>query len=355
MKHTYFRALLLLLLLSPGATFAQNKRANFTGRVKHFGNGSTGIYWPGTMISTRFSGTSVAAELEDATGRNVYRIIIDGQPVRDFTPAYGRKTYVIAENLKPGKHTVSLHRQTDWYNGITTFHGFRYEDGTKTYRIKTPRRRIAFYGNSITVGAGMRERDTSSKGPSTNNYLSYSARTARHFGAEYHCNSSSGIGLMISWGNDIMPEIYDRTNPADSSSVWDFSKDKPEIVVVNLLQNDASLFLQPKHPQYIRQFGDKAAPTPETVIVTYMGFIKNLRRHYPNARIICALGSMGAVSNGSPWPGYIREAVNRLQDPRIHAFTFDYIGGNGHPNAAEHAVMAERLIAFINKISDWKD
>lgn len=346
--------MLLLLFLAPGATFAQNINVNFTGRVEHFTNGSTGIYWPGTTISTRFTGTSVKVDLEDATGKNFYRVIVDGQPVRDFTPAYGRKTYVIAENLAPGEHTVTLHRQTDWYNGITTFHGFHYEGKAKTHRIKTPRRRIAFYGNSITVGAGMRERDTAYKGPSTNNYLSYSALTARHFGAEYHCNSSSGIGLMISWGNDIMPEIYNRTNPSDSNSVWDFSKDKPGIVVINLMQNDASLMLQPKHAQFIRRFGTKA-PTPEEVIVTYMGFVQQMRRHYPKAQIICALGSMGAVADGSPWPGYVQEAVSRLQDPRIYTHIFDYVGGNGHPNPAEHAAMAKQLIAFIQKISDWQD
>lgn len=341
--------------MAPCTAIAQNtSSAYFTGRVDHNADGTTNLYWPGTTVSTRFTGTSLKVFLKDATGHNSYHVVIDGRSAGEIKTEAGYKSYEVATGLAPGKHTATLHRQMDWYNGATVFHGFSYDSGARTFKIKQPRRRIIFYGNSITVGAGMRERDTAYKGPSTNNYLSYSARTARHFGAEYHCVSSSGIGLMISWGDVIMPEIYNRLNPADSSSQWNFSKDAPELVVINLLENDASLSHQPKHPQFIRRFGDKA-PTPEEIIATYARFIQQLRQHYPKALFICALGSMGSVTPGSPWPDYIRKAVASLNDPAIHTHFFPYVGGNGHPNAAEHQAMAQSLIKRIDEVMKWRN
>ena len=57
-----------------------------------------------------------------------------------------------------------------------------------------------------------------------NNYDAYAAITARHFNAQYHCTSKSGIGIMVSWFPLIMPEMYNRLDPTDSTSKWDFSK-----------------------------------------------------------------------------------------------------------------------------------
>ena len=161
---------------------------------------------------------------------------------------------------------------------------------------------IEFYRNSITVGSAIEDREgNSGKDGSTNNYLSYGALTARHFDAWYSCIARSGIGLMVSWSSPIMPEIYYRLNPFDKESIWDFSKASPDNVV-NLLQNDCALMSMPDYDQFKIRFG-KTAPTEDFIITSYKKFISLLRKHYPEAHIICSLGSMEATKPGSPWPG----------------------------------------------------
>ena len=157
---------------------------------------------------------------------------------------------------------------------------------------------------------------------------------------------------MVSWGSEIMPEMYNRLNPADRGSVWDFSQNIPGLVVVNLLQNDCTLFSMPSHEQIKRRFGT-TLPGEESIIENYREFITKIRNHYPNAYIICALGSMDAVQTGSPWPGYVRKAVSMMNDEKIFTLFFNFINGPGHPNASEHRQMARVLIEFIEKNIHW--
>lgn len=335
--------------ISPDSGYTQ-----YTGRIERSMPGATKLYWPGTSIKTKFKGTALKATLKDEKGCNRYAVIIDDDSSYTLRINSTKKTYTLVSGLPPGEHTVTLHRLTDWFEGITTFYGFEYETGVTALPLSIQKRSIEFYGNSITVGAGMLERDTLIRrtGISTNNYLSYGALVARHYNAIYTCIASSGIGLMVSWGSLIMPDIYNRLNPADSTSHWDFSKSTPDIVVVNLLQNDFALFGIPEHEQYKKRFGTKA-PDEETIVANYKLFITQLRNHYPKTHIICALGSMDAVQPGSAWPGYIKKAVSSIGDKKIYTCFFNYINGRGHPNAAEHREMANTLINYIGNNIKW--
>ena len=326
--------------------------AAYTGRVEKDSSGATQLYWPGTSVKTKFEGTTVSATLKDEYGRNYYMVIVDNDSTYALKIDSVKKEYTLAAGLSSGHHTAELYRLTDWFAGKTTFYGFAYEPETKAIPLSTKKRRIEFYGNSVTVGAGMMEREQNKSGVATNNYLSYGALVARHYNAEATFIASSGIGLLVSWGSLIMPDIYDHLNPSDSSSKWDFSNAVPDIVVVNLFQNDAALMLLPNHDQYIKRFGHQ--PPSETDITdAYYGFIGTIRAHYPDAYIICSLGSMSAVAPGSKWPGYIEKAVAKLRDRKVYTHFFSYLNGDGHPNADEHQIMANSLIHFIDSHIQW--
>jgi hypothetical protein len=149
-----------------------------------------------------------------------------------------------------------------------------------------------------------------------------------------------------------MPEIYNRLNPADSLSEWNFSKYKPHVVVVDLGENDAAIVTRLDNPQFIRLFG-KTPPTKEFIINAYTQFIQTLRSKSPDAYIICALGSMGVVKEGSLWPGYISTAVLKMNDKKIVSFLFKYKGSAGHPKIKDHKIMANDLTTFIDKTVKW--
>jgi hypothetical protein len=332
---------------------AHNKHIKYEGRISMNNPGIAEMYWPGSSCKIKFKGTEVKAILKDERGDNYYNVIIDEGNIQVLKLDTAKTAYTLASHLKEGEHTVELFRRTGWVNGITWFYGFQLPLHSKILDLPVKTRMIEFYGNSITVGAAV-ENYVYASGDTTdtNNYLSYASITTRHFNAKYSCIASSGIGIMVSWGSLIMPEIYNRLNPYDSLSKWDFSKASPDIVVINLFQNDCALVNIPDHPQFKRRFGNKA-PTEDFILASYRRFVQGIRNHYPEAHIICVLGNMDAVIQGSPWPGYIEKAVEFLKDKKVYTHFFPYKSTPDHPDPAEQRAMAESLMQFIDEHIKW--
>jgi hypothetical protein len=266
---------------------------------------------------------------------------------------------VLAENLAPGQHTITLFKRTqihqEYKRGWTRLYGFVLPAGSKIDKpAALPKRKMEFYGNSITCGHAIEDTTGGDSGASLyeNNYLSYAAQTARHFDARYRCIAKSGIGLMVSFGALTMPEMYDRINPFDSTSSWNFKSYQPDIVVVNLLQNDAGIVTRPEYEHFKKRFGTEP-PKEDFIIKSYQHFIRQLRGHYPKAHIICVMGGMGITVEGSPWPGYVRKAVEGLQDTRVYTHFFPFMGRAGHPRVKDQEAMANSLINFIDNTIKW--
>ncbi len=305
-------------------------------------------------MKMNFEGDAVKARLQDNTGKSYYNVLLDGQQLSILQPDTSARLYTLAEGLKSGPHTIELFKRTEWDKGTTTFYGFELEGG-KTLPVSAPKTRtIEFYGNSITAGYAAEDYSgkDSPEGTNTNNYVSYAALTARHFDADYTCICKSGIGITVSWEANIMPDIYDRLNPSDPASKWDFSQKQPDVVLVNLFQNDSWIVNLPNNEQFKRRFGT-TKPTEEFLINAYQNFVRSIRSKYPNAHIIAMLGNMDITRAGSPWPGYVEKAVTGLQDPKIHTLFAPYKNTPGHPRVEEQKAMADLLIAFIQKKLNW--
>ena len=209
---------------------------------------------------------------------------------------------------------------------------------------------IEFYGDSITAGHGNEDYSGNDKpdGNVSNNYTTYAAITARKLNAEYSCIARGGIGIMVSWFNMIMPEMYDRLNPADENSLWNFSKKQPDIVVVNLFQNDSWIVNNPKHEEFKRRFGAEK-PSEEKTIEAYANFLKTIRGKYPTASIVCVLGNMDITKEGSQWPSYVTKAVESLNETKIYTSFTAYKNSKGHPKVADHQLIANDLIKTIKQ------
>ncbi len=352
----FFFLLPVVLAFSCSTPFISPDSAyiSYEGRV--FATDSAMVLsWPGTSVSLAFEGSEVSAILQDLDTANYYNVLVDGAVTAKIHTDSLKKTYVLATGLPTGKHTVQLFKRTEWDKGKTLFYGFRLGKRTKALEAPSPKtRKIEFYGNSITCGYANEDVEGKDRwfGYYENNYLSYAALTARHFNAAYSCIGKSGIGITVSWFPMVMPEMYDRLDPTDASSKWDFSAFTPDVVVVNLFQNDSWLVQKPEHPEFIRQFGTQA-PDASSLIHAYSRFIAELRAKYPDSHIICALGSMDATRDGSAWPGYIQASIQQMNDPKLHACFFPYKNTGGHPLVSEHEVMADSLIAFIERTISW--
>ncbi len=312
------------------------------------------LYWSGSSITLNFEGTGLSAWIDDERGENYYNIIIDNDSLYMFKPDSNRKKYCLVQNLPYRKHSVQLFKRTEYDRGVTTFYGFELEKNARILPPKIRKLSIEFYGNSITAGYAVEDTSDMDRPDSifTNNYHSYAALTARHFDADYTCICKSGIGIMISWFPYTMPDIYDRLNPLDENSKWDFSYKTPDLVVVNLFQNDSWLIHKPERQEFKTNFGT-VPPDGEYIIASYKSFIKTLRNVYPKTPVICALGSMDITQEGSPWPGYVEKAVSEMNDSLIYTNFFNWKGTPGHPRVHEQKAMASDLTQFIEKNFGW--
>lgn len=339
---------------SPQFIDYKNKHIEYMGRIAYTDTSGAEIYWSGTSLKINFKGTNVKALLKDEKGDNFFNVIIDDGPAVILRPDSSKALYTLADGLEYGDHSVQLYKRTQWHLGSTRFYGFQLGDGTELLPRSAPKKRkIEFYGNSITAATALK--DTSglnSDSMYTNNYASYASRTARHFDAEYSFIVRSGIGITVSWMPIVMPEIYDRLDPRDPQSRWDFSKFKAEIVVINLFQNDSWLVKLPEHKEFKARFGIQN-PNAEFFIKAYSDFVRSIRARYPEAKIICMLGNMDITRAGSPWPDYVQKAVQSLNDPGIYSYFAPYKNTPGHPTVAEHKVLAEGLITFIEQTLGW--
>lgn len=328
-----------------------DERIRITGRVTS--SDSVTIYWPGTSVTARFRGTTLKAHLRDEFGKNYFNVVIDGDSVNFIKLDSVKRYYTIADGLSDGVHTVELIKRTEWDKGKTWFFGLQVTKGDLV-EVPAKKRTIEFFGNSITAGYAIDDTTggDSPEGTYTNNYYTYAAITARHFDADYYCTVKSGIGVMISWFDLTMPELYNRLDPNDSLSRWDFKKVTPQVVVINLMQNDRWLINMPDHQSFKKRFGVKP-PSGSQITEAYKRFVSGIREVYPDAHIICALGSMDATATGSPFPGYVETAVGQLKDSKIYTVFFPYTKKQGHPRRDDNVKMAEQLIQFIEEKIDW--
>jgi lysophospholipase L1-like esterase len=333
---------------------ADDPHIQYTGRIA-MTDSSAELSWTANSIKINFSGTAVSAILKDERSDNNYDVIIDGKVANIIHPEVTKKSYILTSGLPKGKHSLELFKRTEWAMGKTWFYQFEFAKGDKV--LPPPpakKRKIEFFGNSITCGYADidttgRDRGTS---PYEDGYISYAAITARHFDAAFYNTSKSGIGITISWFPLIMPEMYDRLDATDPNSKWDFSKYTPDVVVINLFQNDSWIVKMPSNEQFKARFGT-TPPTEDFIVNAYRDFVKNVRIKYPKAHIICILGSMDATRASSPWPGYIDKAVATLNDKNILTHFIPYKNTDGHPNAKEQQAMADDLIGFIEKNIVW--
>lgn len=332
----------------------KDEHIRYMGRVAYQADAAK-LMWSGSWVQVNFTGTEAKVSLKDERGDNFFDIIIDGKIIV-LHPDAEKRTYTLATHLPYGAHNLTIFKRTEWADGSTLFYGFEFNQGAEVIALpQASRRKMEFYGDSITSGYGIEDFEGGNNSylpPFKNNYLSYAGLTAKHYDAQYSCISKSGIGVTVGYTDMTMPELYDRLDPNDKNSRWDFSKFTPNIVVVNLFQNDASMMRQGDAPQFKARFGDQQ-PSEEFITEAYRKFIKSIRNKYPNAQIICALGSMDASKESLPWRGYVEKAVSRMNDKTIMTHFFAYKNTPGHPSVEEQKTMADDLIKFIDNHVKW--
>jgi Carbohydrate esterase 2 N-terminal/GDSL-like Lipase/Acylhydrolase family len=327
---------------------ANHPYIQYVGRI-NFSNAKAPRFWmPGVYIKARFTGSSCTVLLNDemlyGSFHNYIEIAVDNnQPLR--LQLTGRQNEIeAAKGLAAGEHTIVICKNTEAGIGYLEFTGLKCKDLRPL--PKEPLRKIEFIGNSITCGTGSDQSVVPcGKGvwhDQHNAYMSYGPVTARQLHAQYHLSAVSGIGLMHSCCNlkIIMPQVFDKINMRNDSIAWDFKQYIPDVVTISLGQNDG--------------IQDSAV-----FCNNYAGFIKQVRTQYPKAGIICLTSPMADETLAAVMKKYLAAVVKKANgagDKQVYTFFFSkryHNGCDGHPDLAEHQLIAAELTTYIKKLKSW--
>lgn len=349
------------MLISP-----ENKCLQYSGRIDFDDPKAPVLIYACTSVQMVFTGTSVKVRLSNhrSCWTNQMGYFINGEQGRiTLKNEDGPETYVLADGLGCGPHTLLLFKRMDSCHTVS-FLGFELDEdaGILTPEPK-PVRRMEFFGDSVSCGEVSEAVDYVGKpdpehdGEYSNSWYSYAWMTARKLGAEIHDTSQGGISLLDGTGWFAAPHYkgmescYDKLeyNPEISPvKPWDFSRYIPHVAVVAIGQNDA-------HPEdYMAEDYDGAKAVYWRQ--RYREFVETLMELYPRAQIILATTILG---HDPSWDRAIDEVCGEIASGRVHHFLYarNGCGTPGHIRIPEAEQMSEELAAFIRSLGDdiWND
>ncbi|WNG13324.1 SGNH/GDSL hydrolase family protein [Cystobacter fuscus] len=348
---------------------AMDPKLQFIGRMQFDDDFGPRYAYPGATVRLRCDCTGVDVAFKDeGTGgdkrTNFVNVIVDGKQtaVLKLPNTDNGELLKAVRGLKPGEHTIEFVKRTGPYAGTIQFRGISVQ-GTLLDPPPLPERRIEIIGESVSCGYGNEvsikapnntEPNTGYHSKNEDNSKAYGALLGRRFDAQVvtTCMWYRGVQRNPDGSTeDTLATRYKRLFPDDDSeeAVWDTRDYVPDVIILNLGVSDFAVRDETNTP---------SAPDPMLFKAAYAKFVEELRRYYPSAKIICAVGP--TMSDYYPkdrqhWTliqRYVKEMVEELANPNVFylahppASSGSY-GEDWHPTAEEHQHMAEALGNFI--------
>ena len=280
-------------------------------------------------------GTCLSVSLT-ANNSGFMQVFCDGENIGRIENSNGTNTYQVAENLTDGYHIIRIVKDTEMQYAQWTLHSF---DAEKFATV--PERselKIEFVGDSLTAGYGALGR--MGEAWSVRNSAAIEAfayKTAKLLSADFSIVAWSGICTRAyMWSDTNMATLYDFYSSSNTER-YPFTEE-PDVIVINLGTNDAS-YITGKDKSYEDKFFDD-----------YLEFLTSVRKHNPNAYIICLYGFVGehpVITEGI-------QMATTLMDNKVIFNPFEFIpnasGANGHPAKDAHSQWAESLAEYIENL-----
>lgn len=325
--------------------------------------------FPGSSMITRVLGTGVDIALSDTRTftydgnvvHNYYNVFVDGVWHKSFAIEANTTRYAAAQNLPYGDHIVRVSKRTEPQIGTAVFGGFvAAPNSTLRPAPQAAARQIEFIGDSITCGYGADGNVRAGNGckfsdATENADATYAAQLSESLGAEFVAVAYSGKGMVQN--NDCkndpvntIPKFYDTIVPLHDPNKWDFSQWTPQVVVINLGTNDYNLQ------------NDCAPPSSASFTNAWTDFLRTVRARYPLATVFCTVGPDLEAPYLSIAEGNIQAAIMPLSRAGDHNIFFVSIPFNdgkigygcaGHPNRAQHKLVADTLQKAIKAQMNW--
>ncbi len=325
--------------------------------------------YPASRVLARFDGTEVSVTMNNTTGFSGgparYDVFIDGmlEPAQLVTQT-GVRTYALASGLAAGVHEVELLKRTEGNLGVTTFMGFSFGAGTLLAPPPRSTRRIEVIADSTIDGYGVEGMGPNC--PAGTLEASHSPRlgvaglVASDLGAETIMVAYSGKGL---YQNSYRPDtatmgvLYPRALPDDASSLWDFTRFVPDVVIVSLGGSDYDQVSAAVDP----------APLP-AFTAKYDELVTKVRQHAPAAHVFLTIYAQ--IKDVYP-PNFfgrrnLRNAINAvianhaaMGDTKIYLHEWpesvpsQETGCQYHGSPALHRSLANQILPVIRGKTGW--
>ena len=377
MKTGTFRTMIILLSAAtwaacgnptvpaahPGAqTGDSNSPASFAviGRTLALDSAShLRMSWPGVSLGTQFQGSGVQVNLRDVNNTfngqvedSYWNVNIDGNvTAHALHLTTDANTYVLAQGLADGNHTVWVTKSTEAMLGSSEFSGFSLVGaGHFLDAPAVPARHIEVIGSSVETGYGVGSTQCSGyQGINQNQDLAWPQQMANQLQVALMNTSYSGKGLInnISPADDptnVMPVLYPLADARDFQDNWDFSKQKADAVMIDLGGNDWN--------------GLGASPDAATFTAAYVALIKKVQSNSPGAPVYVLLNATTPDPARADLRTLYKSLVTTLADPTVRFFEFPAYTGtdfacDGHPTPALHATMAQQIATQVKADLGW--
>ena len=331
----------------------------YTGRVDFTDPKAPVFLFPATSVRFRLAGKRLIVRLHNAhhLWENRLGVVVNGVEFAVKLPWDADYTVDLSDRLTDGVNDVLIFKRQDSCHKVI-FAGLKV-DGELLPPPERPRRRIEFYGDSVSAGE-VTERDdhAGQLDPPNHNarwnnvWHSYAWQCARLLGAEISDIAQGGIALQDGRGwfpPCGMLTAYDKIayNPHwNDTRDWDFTRWMPHVVVVAIGQNDNA------QSDYMHE--DYHGDLAQAWRADYRRLLACLREKYPRAYILCTTTVM---MHSPEWDRAIGEAVAATADDRVRQFLYTGNGAvtPGHVRRCEAEVMARELAAYIETLPDvWE-
>lgn len=345
-------------------------KISFFGRVAETENCDAVFFnWSGSGFAFRFKGTSAKCRLLGAIGeeevpfvndRAYISVFIDDIPFATarFEVNQTSGEYILAENLPFGEHTVYVFKDTEVGYGRVAVEEL-FADGELLEKPKPQPLKIEFIGDSITCGYGNICSTASSEFVTREESFTqtFAFLTSRILKADISVVSASGNGFYHDYGcntHNLIPELYEYADKllhdhcGQTAQKWDFSKDKCDLTVVKLGQNDAQYCMGANLPEAERT-ESVISERKEEFYKSARAFFEKISNLRKNTPILLIFESDMYLKN---------EVIRASQDADCSIQTLEFVnkreyegvGANGHYSVYTHARVANLVANKIREI-----
>lgn len=367
--------LLLLSISSCGKSSiiaSKNENILIIGRAD-FQNDNPSFAHAGTQIKFNFKGETLAVGLSDITDGseehlNFYNVYIDDSLIQVIEISPLNKWYKINYLFNNKLVEVTIFKRTEAMCAGGIFEGLKINEGATIYKSKLKAKKIEWIGDSFTAGYGNLVSNPAppNGNPSTgfhakneDNSRAWGAMASKNLNAEYMCTAFSGRGIYRNYNNSetgTLPKIYDLVTPSIPEVKWEFSLYQPDLVVVNLGQNDFG-------PE---TYGKIIMADSIKFTTAYLKLLESIKNNNPSAKILITIGGglsdyypikFRTLSRSRSWLKSIANTFNKNYPNSCDTFEISTnkppYGEDWHPTVKSHERMADEAVIAIKKHMNW--